>query len=267
MKRINIEELRNIQISLLSFVDKVCKENNLNYSLCGGSLLGAIRHKGYIPWDDDIDIFLPRPDYEKLINLLNVDNKQYKILNCFLQKDYFLPFSKLIDANTTLQESYERKFKNYGIFIDIFPIDGLPNDLTKRDAYWNKIKILKRLNTMVYSKTAQEKTFIKQIFRRMMFILLGFIPHNFIAKKLNRLALKNNYEPSEFVACSVFGYGVKEQMSNSCVSSFINVEFEQKQFSAITGWHTYLSNLYGDYMKLPPKEDQIAKHDFEAYGE
>lgn len=266
MKEITPQELRTLQMEILSFVDDLCQKNGLRYSLCGGTLLGAVRHKGYIPWDDDIDIFLPRPDYEKLIAIVSEMNSKFKALNSAREKNCFITFSKIINANTVLIEAFDRNIKELGVYVDVFPVDGLPNDEKTREKYWNKIRKIKNLNSCVYTKKIKGENFIKGILRKIIFFYF-FINKNKnpISKKINRTAIKNDYETSEFIACSVFGYDTKEQMPKFAFEETIDLDFEGKKFKALKGYDIYLSGIYGNYMQLPPKEKQVAKHDFVAY--
>lgn len=266
LKTIDLHELRSLQMKMVDYVDSLCKEKNLRYSLCGGTMLGAARHKGYIPWDDDIDIFLPRPDYEKLIQIVLVDgDTPYKMLSCCTDKRYFYSFAKLYDSRTLLYEHYDRILKGIGVFIDIFPIDGLPESEKERTSYWNKTRILKRLNTMIYDKWDRKENLPKHIFRFTMYCLFKLLPPGMIARKLNRMAQKYPVDESSIVATSVFGYGRREEMPHSIIESFCDVPFEDRTYRALADWHTYLTNIYGDYMKLPPKEQQVLKHDAEAF--
>ena len=117
MEEMTIEELRKIQIEMLEHIDTICEKHNLKYFLLGGTLIGAIRHKGYIPWDDDIDICMPREDYKKLIEIINTqeDNK-YTILNPYENEDYYYFFSKMVDNDTILIEDNYNRIKEWEYF-------------------------------------------------------------------------------------------------------------------------------------------------------
>lgn len=265
MKKIELQELKQLQLQIMDEIHNFCLQNSINYSICGGTLIGAVRHKGYIPWDDDIDIMMPRPDYEKFSSLFNEQNSDLKFINCFNDKQYFQPFGKVVNTRTFMTNAYDRPLNNLGVNIDVFPCDGLPADENERGSYWKKIAKEKNWNTLYYQKVNEKEHGIKKIARKIFFTLFKIFPANRYAKKINQLAQKNVFETSEYVACSIFGYGRKEEMPKSVFNSFVDVPFENRTFKAMEGYKTYLTNLYGDYMQLPPEEKRVAKHDFEVW--
>lgn len=137
---IEIKEIQSILLPILEYIDKVCKDNNLRYSLAFGTLIGAIRHKGFIPWDDDIDIVMPRTDFDKLIEILEKEqNKKYKILSPYDTNSFFAgQMLKVYDAETKLCEFPNKYNLEYGAYIDVFPIDGIDNSIVKARKYHKK---------------------------------------------------------------------------------------------------------------------------------
>lgn len=264
---ISVNQLKNLQLAILQTIHNFCRNNKIRYSLCGGSLIGAVRHNGYIPWDDDIDIMMPRPDYERFFELFNQKQKSTSLqfITCFNDKQYFQPFGKVVDIRTFMTNAYDRPLDNLGVNVDVFPCDGLPNDECERNKYWKKIAKAKNLNTLFYQKNNDKEHGIKKIIRRIFFSIFKVFPANFYAKKLNKMAMRNIFDSSEYVACSIFGYGRKEEMPKSVFDNFVELDFEGMKFKAMCGYETYLSNLYGDYMQLPPAEKRVAKHDFEVF--
>jgi lipopolysaccharide cholinephosphotransferase len=266
MEKINIDELKSIQLGILGYFDEVCSSHMLRYSLCGGTLLGAIRHQGYIPWDDDIDVFMPRDDYEKLCNIVNaVPSSIYKMFTVNTKNDFYFTFGKLVNTATIIEEFYDRPIKDMGVNIDVFPVDGLPNNKYLCSLYWNIMRILKRINTMVAKKNAKGENGLKTMLRHMVFFSYYFLPKTFCAKQLNWLARFHKFSKSKVVAVSVFGYGRKEELPVDVFDEFVDVSFEGKKFKSIKRYDIYLNNLYGAFMRLPPVEKQVAKHTFEAY--
>ena len=213
IKYLSLPEIRKVQLNLIDYLQKKCEENNLHYSLCYGSLIGAIRHNGFIPWDDDMDIVMPRPDYEKLIDIVNSQNDTIKIFDCRTKKDYYHPYAKIIDTTTLVDEGQSRKIKDYGIYIDIFPEEGLPNDEKQRNLYWKKINRLRLLSSYVNAKKIKNETFFKALVRRCFYTLFSITHKNIIAKKLNKFALKYDFTESEIVSVTITGHeGRKNEM-------------------------------------------------------
>ena len=158
---IEIEELRKIQLDILRHVDDFCKVYKIKYFLCGGSMIGAVRHHGYIPWDDDIDIMLLREDYDKLISLYSkTDNSEYK-LHCFnLDKDFLKPFVKIDNSKTVLEEIVADPIK-MGVNIDVFPIDVVPNDKSQQKKMYNRFKLYKTIINLKIIKTSASRIWYK----------------------------------------------------------------------------------------------------------
>ncbi len=266
MKEITIDEFRQIQLDILQKVHEFCDKNAINYSLCGGTLLGAVRHKGFIPWDDDIDIIMTSHDYEKFKELFNQQkDSNLFFLDCFNDKQYFQPFGKVVNTQTKLIEAYDRPVDKLGVYIDVFPVNGLPADEEKKAKYWKKIFKIRNINTILYQKNVKSEGKLKHTIRVILFYLLRPLPANTIAKKINKLAASQKFETSDKVACSVFGYGKGEEIPRSSYDSYIEMDFEDRKFKVMAGYKDYLTGLYKDYMQLPPKEKQIRKHDFTAY--
>ena len=131
MKKMQLREIKDIELDILIAFNKFCQDNNLKYYLSGGTLLGAIRHKGFIPWDDDIDVCMPRPDYERLMKIFpNIYMNKYK-LKTISRKNFICPFAKIIDINTRVDFKYLNNIDK-NLWLDIFPIDGLPKSKKKQ---------------------------------------------------------------------------------------------------------------------------------------
>ncbi|PTN10487.1 lipopolysaccharide cholinephosphotransferase [Mangrovibacterium marinum] len=261
MKQISLDEIKTIELDILKAVHSICVENNLRYSLGGGTLLGAVRHKGFIPWDDDIDIMMPRADYERLISLFAQVNStpELELQEFKTHPTLPYPYAKIINTKTQLSDQLIRT----GIFIDIFPIDGFP----KSDRL-SKIKI--KCATLLWSlrsfKIHGNAYFGKK--SRYQFIwrfASALCPVTFIDKLYQTLIFLHRYEKSDYAGVIAGGvYGMKEKMEKSYFENTVSLTFEDASFHCISGYREYLSKHYGNYMELPP-EDQRITHNLHAF--
>lgn len=270
MKRIDLDELKKIEFEMLKYVKKVCKQKNLKYYLAGGTLLGAIRHKGFIPWDDDIDILMPRSDYNKFISIISEEeNDKYKILTPN-NEDYYYFFSKLVDNRTILNEKNVKPIKNLGIYIDIFPLDGLPNNLCDIEKHANllikKFKLYQNSKSDTYCiSNSIVKKCAKALVKSPYHIICKIKNWKKRKKQILSLMEKYDFENSNKVAYILSAYGKREILDKTVFAESKTVVFEGEEFSAPANYNQYLSSLYGDYMKLPPEKDRKSHHLFNAY--
>src|SRR5690625_114441 len=147
MKALDLEEIKQIQLSILRRVAFFCKQHDIAYFLCGGTLLGAVRHKGFIPWDDDIDIMMPRPSYEKFLKEFKYEH--LSLYHYKKTKNYGYPFIKIGEDRTVLRETFIKKNIDMGVFIDVFPIDGFPK---KEKDIQNHVKRLRNYKAFILWK-------------------------------------------------------------------------------------------------------------------
>lgn len=255
-----IKKIQQIEIKLLLEVDKICKENNINYSLIGGTLIGAIRHKGFIPWDDDIDIMMTRNNYDKFCKLIESKNyDDFYLVNAYSTKYCGCTFSKIMAKNTIMREiSISRNQAPCGVFIDIFPIDYASNDKFERE---KDFKIAKRIKRNLYCREGYY--YEQKGLKYFLFLLNGFvlklIPKRYFLKKFDKLLKK--YKDTNYIISYSGTYPLEKETHNSSVfTNYISVEFEGHYVSAIESFDEFLKDTYGDYMKLPPKDQQIAHH-------
>lgn len=270
MKQIELEEIKRIELDILRHIKRVCEENNLRYFLAGGTLLGAVRHKGFIPWDDDIDISMPRPDYENLITLME-DNDKYMLLKPG-DIGYYYNFAKVIDNDTLLVENGCAPIANMGVYIDIFPLDGMPEEGVAIDRHFAALKEVRtRINSFSFIKTKLRKNLY------MYFKIINTYRRNNKKKDLISLqklytstALRYEYDDSKYVYATGGAYDKKDIFLKNLFSDGVDVEFEGEFFKAPTEWDVYLRQLYGDYMQLPPIVKRISNHNYTAvykYGD
>jgi len=266
MKPISFNELKAIEFDVLKYIDEICQQNNLRYFLAGGTLLGAVRHKGFIPWDDDIDISMPRNDYYKFVKILKNKSNEipYMIYDYQNRKEYLWLFSKLVDSRTTTTE--KKIFKSVGVGVDIFVIDGLGESESKAKRSAKVIYYIRSLFSLTRQPAFFFRSTVVSIIIFPLWCLCRLLGEKFFLNMIDKYIKRYSYETSSWVGCVVGGwYKEREVLSSSVFLKSIDVLFEGKQFKAPIGYDEYLSSLYGDYMKLPPIDEQRPRHQIEAW--
>lgn len=262
MKKATVDDLKMVQFEILKVVRDFCEENNLKYFLDCGTLLGAIRHKGYIPWDDDIDIGMLREDFDKFITVFNekMANTKYRCYCASNNDKFYYPYAKICDISTILYEPDEKGFK-YHINIDLFPYDNAPDDKNKINKMFKKRTMLNRLNCIknLRSFTLGKAKFLKKL---IWLAILPF-PKNYFVKKTVKYIQK--YKNSDCNLVGNFSCITNMTAEKSIFDSYIDVEFEGEKFKAPVGYDKWLKAFYNDYMQLPPVEKRVSHHYFLGY--
>ncbi len=259
MNEIGFKELQKIELSILVWIRSICEKHNLRYYLAYGTLIGAVRHKGFIPWDDDIDIHMPREDYDRFIQICsNHQDERYKLLSCEHTPGYFYEFAKVTDSWTIIQENNIKPIENYGVYVDVFPLDFLPNRSSLRIGY---LRFLQRLRILLIYDDVRKYHPIVNLFCRIAKSLLSFINPVKIAQYINNVGRKGGNKSRKYL----FVPGLRKALPASIIDNFVKISFEGELFDAPIGWDEYLTIIYGDYMKLPPIENQVTHHNFKAW--
>jgi lipopolysaccharide cholinephosphotransferase len=262
--KLNVEEIKEEQLKILKDIHQFCEANQLNYFLSCGTLLGAVRHLGYIPWDDDIDIMMPRPDYDKFITLYGQTQYSYQVADISIDQSYPYPFAKAYNPQTSLVEYSTVKY-DIGINVDIFPIDGLPENGKKRKTHLKKMILLKIIRNIKATKYNCNRTIIKTLFLIFLKIMLCVFPYKKIVIGIDKLSRKYNYADSKYVSSLYFGESIDRYFQKSIFEEFTCHEFEGSFFRIPLHYDLFLTAIYGDYMQLPPVEKRKTHHIYTAY--
>lgn len=260
---INVEDLKRLQLEMLVEIDKYCNENDIQYSLAYGTLLGAVRHQGYIPWDDDIDIMMLRDDYDKFLSEFRAPNMEP--LSCQKSKSYFLPFAKIVRTDTVMEEDVCIK-SEMGVYIDVFPIDTLPSHKICRKF----LLALKRLLNSIYQfkvvRLSSHRSLLKNIILGVGKLLFKPITMHRLLAGMESLSRVYAGKPSSY--CGPIA-DVDKTSSNvfakDLFTSYTDLQFEGLQFKAISSYDVWLRQVYGNYMVLPPVDKRVSHHLFKAY--
>ena len=261
MKEMTLVEVQNACLDILKDVHAFCEAHQIGYSLAYGTLIGACRHKGFIPWDDDLDIIIPRPDFERFCSEYK-SSKGYKL---YKPGDYdsFQPFARVCDNEHTLVKTNRPwTTKPTGLWIDVFPVDGLPSDESEFLEHVKKIrKIQKRITRLrkgrylKLSDTYSFRDFVSCLIKRVLYYRYD------IRELLNQhiqLLKSYDYDKADFCGqLCIMDYPEKEHNPKTYYESRIKMQFCDMEFNVINGYDDFMKHYYGNYMELPPEEKRI----------
>ena len=256
MEEISLVECKEHILNILINVAAFCEANDIKYSLAYGTLIGAIRHKGFIPWDDDIDIIMSRDEYEKFMLLYH--DSYYELI-----KEDDVPnhlHSRVSDPSFRLQFTNSmraNKLYKGGLWVDVFPVDKVPEDINK---YWRIKKKVRRL--FLLQCVSEVKGY--NIFQNIAHILL--FPFSGVFRKISQKEIKKYNNTDSHMGATLCVWHKKfPPFSLSFLNEFVDVEFEGHTFKSIKNYDAFLRSVYGDYMQLPPESQRVAHHFYKAF--
>lgn len=260
------KKVQEDELQLLTKFDEICNKFNLRYTLAAGTMIGAVRHKGFIPWDDDIDVYMLRGDFNKLRKIATKELPE----NMFYQShytdpEYYYPFDKIRLNGTLFKETFLANHNiNHGVFIDVFPIDLISDNKIKSTIQFYHYRFY-RLGLMVKYVNAEARSGKRKILANVLRVLYFPFSLNYLYKKCEKIAQQkeNHYKNSKWVRNlnSVGSDGMKETYHHYAFTQLELTKFEKKEFYMSKDYDSMLRAIYGDYMKLPPKAEQVTRHD------
>lgn len=280
MKELSIDDMKSIELNILKDVANFCDENNIRYYLCGGTLLGAVRHQGFIPWDDDMDIAMPRPDYEKFLKTYNHQNQRYEVNGIENNHSWHSTFARVEDKCTVLYEkTLKKKYWKRHVFVDVFPLDGIPDDPKDENRFMREQDLLGIItnasafgfhSSRHYSDSKKAnvslRNFCRTVLKYFAILLFSGVNTQKVIRRVNQNSKKYEYGKTKSVGITVSVWNRHfEQSSTASFAQRTKFKFEDGEFWGPKGYDEYLTKTYGDYMTPPPQKNQVTHHSFKAY--
>lgn len=264
MKELTVEEIKTIANDILKYIKGICDDNGIKFFLAYGTAIGAIRHKGFIPWDDDIDIFMERDEFNKFRSLMEKDQSQYKLLYVNADKNYTLPLPKVIDTTTMWNQTNVREFMPLGVYVDICILDNIPDDINVRKKYFDKLDKKQKLwHFFQYKRNYTAKdpvTLLKRLINKMV------NPKHF-AKQLDRISSKYNNANTSNIGQMTYVTTPRdiEVYPKKWFGEGMVVTFCDEEYLVPEKCDKILTQFYGDYMTSPPVSERVSHHTYIAY--
>ena len=260
-RRLSEEEIKEVELGVMDYIHNLCQKENINYSLAYGTLLGAVRHKGYIPWDDDVDISLKRDEYDKLYQAVLRDNDPiYKVASWENDARYPYPFYRVYDARTVYENNYIENDIDLGICVDVFPFDyyaDVNKEMAKLDTY-------RRLSVYTLYGIHSKNAGLKNIIRYLLVLVFRLTRVKTWNKKMNLLSMQANDNDS--IDYLMENKRTSTKFEKTLLDKVMDSPFEDRTYKIPEASHQILSAIYGDdFMEIPPVEKRVKHDDFVAY--
>lgn len=270
-QELSMREIQEGSLNILKQIIALCKRLELRYYVIYGSLIGVVRHKGFIPWDDDLDLMMPRPDYERLIAYFMENTDRLAPLELFeprVKLDYPYMIARISDSRYVLDVENEENY-GIGVFVDIYPFDGLGN--TKKEAVsyglaGDRISSLCFQSTRKHFEIGTTRSLLRKLIKYPVFLFARTLGKDFFQKRLSRMAGRKEYDSSEYVGCVVWlSGGQRDIFKREWFEQTIELPFEGVLVCIPKQYDRILRHIYGDYRKLPPISEQKGHHNYHAY--
>ena len=257
-------EIQTKLLDMLVWFDRTCRAYGLRYYALGGTMLGAVRHRGFIPWDDDIDVGMPRKDYERLARLMGNENHDGYILETEYSEDpkFCYTFTKLYDTSTTLIEHVSTGLKR-GLFLDIFPLDGLGNGEAPDMKFFHRIRRRNGFYIARITSVRKGRSAVKNLAVLLAKAIPGRIVDNTaLRKKISRMCAKYDFDRSEWAGSMLEDLWENGIMRRRIFGTPTEYSFEGHPILGPEHAEEFLTALFGDWHQLPPEEKRVTHHDF-----
>lgn len=253
-----LRQLQMIELEMLVELDRICKKYQIKYSLDGGTLLGAVRHKGFIPWDDDADVIMLRKEYMKFRKACKkeLDRTRFFLQDYQSDPEYRWGYAKLRRKNTKFVRQGQENLKQQGVFMDILVADNVPDGYISRRFHHFLCFLIRKALYSEVGKSQDPKAILRCIYR-----ILSRVPRNWLFRVRNQLAARSNRRRTKLISHYTLEYPkhCRYGLPRVCFDEMIEIDFEGKRFYGFRNYDLYLSTYYGDYMTLPPKGKQVPK--------
>ena len=268
-EELTLREIQQGELEILRKVKEICTELNISYFLFCGTLIGAVRHQGFIPWDDDVDVAMLRDEYERFISYCRENEERllpFKLYHYTTKKDYIYPIARFVDTRYVVDY---KDYKDYGLglFVDLYPLDGCGNSLDERNKVFKAVRddIIPLISLGARTNVPYNHGIINYVLKSLVRFTAQLIGQNRLIRIIDQRARKHDVQSSQYVNCIIWDTFKASMIRKECATDLMEAPFEDDSFLIPRGYDEMLRGEYGDYMQLPPEEDRVGHHYYKAY--